>query len=148
MPVGAAEQPNILWLIAEDLSPDLGCYGARQVHTPNLDRLAAEGMLFTHMFTTAGVCSPSRTALAVGSMQTSVGAFHMRYAAEPRPPLPDEVSTIAELMQDAGYATANVAMRGTRPSGAGKDDWMFRRRERTQWSLKRWEDLAGTAAIR
>ena len=64
LPTGASERPNFLWLIAEDLSPDLGCYGVEEVATPNLDRFADEGMRFTHMFTTAGVCSPSRTALA------------------------------------------------------------------------------------
>ncbi len=141
LPVVAAERPNVLWLIAEDLSSDLGCYGVK-VHTPNLDRLAADGMRLTHMFTTSGVCSPSRTALAVGSMQTSVGAFHMRYPPELRPALPDGVSTIAELMQDAGYATANLAMRGSRPAGSGKDDWMFQTRKRRQWVLKAWDELA------
>jgi arylsulfatase A-like enzyme len=65
-------------LIAEDLSPDLGCYGNQQVRTPNLDRVASEGVRYTRMFTTSGVCSPSRTAIAVGCLQTSVGAFHMR----------------------------------------------------------------------
>jgi len=137
----STDRVNVMWLIAEDLSPDLSCYGVEEVATPNLDRLAADGMRFTHMFTTSGVCSPSRTALAVGCMQTSVGAFHMRYTNPIRPALPDGVQTIAELMQDAGYTSANIAMRGEHPEGKGKDDWMFQRRERSQWQLKAWEEL-------
>jgi hypothetical protein len=50
---GAEARPNILWLIAEDMGPALGCYGQKEVRTPNLDKLAAEGMRFTHFYTTA-----------------------------------------------------------------------------------------------
>src|SRR5919112_1880063 len=57
----APERPNILWLVAEDFGPHLGCYGTQQVGTPNLDRLAAEGVRYTRAFTTAPVCSPSRS---------------------------------------------------------------------------------------
>src|SRR5690606_39135371 len=71
--------PNILWIVSEDMSQDLGCYGNEIVKTPTLDKLASEGMRFTNMFTTAGVCSPSRTALVTGMHQTSIGAMHMRY---------------------------------------------------------------------
>ena len=56
------KRPNILWLIAEDFGPHLGCDGTPQVWTPNLDRLAAEGVYYTRAFTTAPVCSPSRSA--------------------------------------------------------------------------------------
>ena len=61
-----SERPNILWIIAEDMSPDLGCYGNQVVTTPNIDGLAEKGMQFTHVFTTSPACSPSRTALATG----------------------------------------------------------------------------------
>ena len=54
----AADRPNILWLIAEDFGPHLGCYGTKEVTTPNLDGLAAEGVRYTRFFTTAPVCSP------------------------------------------------------------------------------------------
>src|SRR5262249_27728519 len=64
-----AERPNFLWLIAEDLGPHLGCWGTQQVWTPNLDRLAAEGVRYTHCFTTAPVCSPSRSAFMTGLYQ-------------------------------------------------------------------------------
>ena len=58
---GAADRPNILWLIAEDFGPDLGCYGTKEVSTPNLDRLAEQGVRYTRFFTTAPVCSASRS---------------------------------------------------------------------------------------
>ena len=58
----AAKRPNVLWLIGEDFSQHLGCYGTKEVFTPNLDQLAAEGVLYTRCFTTAPVCSPSRSA--------------------------------------------------------------------------------------
>lgn len=73
-----AKRPNILWLIAEDFSPDLGCYGTKEVWSPNLDRLAAQGMRFNRMFTTAPVCSASRSAFMTGMYQTTIGAHNHR----------------------------------------------------------------------
>ena len=58
----AAKRPNILWLVGENLTHDLGCYGAKNVRTPNLDRLAAEGMRYTRVFATNPACAPSRSA--------------------------------------------------------------------------------------
>jgi N-sulfoglucosamine sulfohydrolase len=58
----AAKPPNILWLIGENLSHDLGCYGAKDVHMPNLDKLAAEGVRYTRVFSTNPACAPSRSA--------------------------------------------------------------------------------------
>ena len=57
-----ARRPNILWLIGENIKLDLGCYGAKHVRTPNLDRLAAEGVRYTRVFTTNPACAPSRSA--------------------------------------------------------------------------------------
>ena len=59
-----AARPNILWLVAEDFGPHLGCYGTPQVWSPHLDRLSSEGVRYTRAFTTAPVCSASRSALA------------------------------------------------------------------------------------
>ncbi len=50
---GAAARPNVLWFVVDDMSPDFSCYGGRLVTTPNIDRLASEGTLFEHAFTTA-----------------------------------------------------------------------------------------------
>ncbi len=74
----ATKQPNILWVVCEDISPYLGCYGNTQISTPNLDALAAQGIRYTHAYTTAGVCAPSRSALITGMYQTSIGTQHMR----------------------------------------------------------------------
>ena len=60
------KRPNILFIIAEDLSPDLGCYGNDLVKTPVLDALASNGMRFSSAFVVAPVCAPSRTAIATG----------------------------------------------------------------------------------
>ncbi len=74
-----ANQPlNILWISCEDMSPRLGCYGDRTVPTPNIDRLAREGVRFTNAFCTAGVCAPSRNAIITGMYQTSTGGHNMR----------------------------------------------------------------------
>jgi len=89
---GAPEEarPNLLLIVAEDLSPRLGAYGDPVAHTPNLDRLAREGVRFEHAFATAGVCAPSRAALVMGVHQNRFGAGHMRaaqggYVAVPPP---------------------------------------------------------------
>ena len=72
------ERPNILWLVAEDLSPIIPPYGDTTVATPNLSRLAAEGIRYDNAFSVSGVCAPSRFALATGLYPTSAGAHHMR----------------------------------------------------------------------
>src|SRR5688572_18938820 len=66
LPCLAADRPNILWLIGEDFSPHLGCYGEKHVSTPNLDRLAGRVVRYTSFFTTAPVCSASRSAFMTG----------------------------------------------------------------------------------
>ncbi len=118
---GRQERPNILWLIAEDLSPDLGCYGTHHVHTPNIDRLAREGTRFTHAFATAPVCSASRSALMTSMYQTSIGAHQHR--TDPKGPLPDGIRVITEQFREAGWFTCNQA--GTNREQAGKTDLNF-----------------------
>ena len=73
-----ATRPNILWLVAEDLSPIIPPFGDTTVETPNLSRLAAEGIRYTNAFSVSGVCAPSRFTLATGVYTTSAGAHHMR----------------------------------------------------------------------
>src|SRR5262245_44105165 len=74
----SADRPNILWLIAEDFGPHLGCYGEEQVATPSLDALAESGVRYANFFTTAPVCSPSRSAFMTGMYQTTIGAHNHR----------------------------------------------------------------------
>lgn len=118
----SAAPPNILWIIAEDLSPDLPSYGYPGVYTPNLDALATDGMRFTRVFTTGPACTPSRTALAVGMHQSSINAHHMRYPNELMNDLPEGIIPINELFRRQGYLTANIKD----GAGTGKSDWSFR----------------------
>ncbi len=74
----ARERPNILWISTEDFSPHLGCYGDPVAKTPNLDRLAEQGVRFTQAFTTAAISAPCRAGIITGMYQTSIGCMHMR----------------------------------------------------------------------
>lgn len=77
------ERPNILWIVAEDLSPYLPMYGDNTVETPNLSRLAAEGVVFDQFYAAAPVCAPARAAIALGMYPTHVAAGHMRTGGNP-----------------------------------------------------------------
>ncbi len=74
----AADQPNILWITVEDMSPRLGCYGDRTVPTPHIDQLAAESVRYTRAFGVYGVCAPNRHTLILGMYPTSNGAMATR----------------------------------------------------------------------
>ena len=111
------DQPNILWITVEDMSLHLGSYGNTLVQSPNLDRLAAEGVRYTQAFATAPVCSPSRTALITGMYQSSIGGHqhranqmydnfeHHAYQAVP----PPHVKAFTEYLRANGYYTTNNA---------------------------------------
>ncbi len=118
-------KPNILWLIAEDLSPDLACYGNRAVHTPNLDRLAREGMRCTHAFVTGPVCSPARSAIATGMYQTTIGAHNHRSHRDDGYRLPEGIEPFTRYLQRAGYHTSNVINAAPGVRGTGKTDFNF-----------------------
>ncbi len=125
-------RPNILWLLAEDMSPQLACYGEPLIQTPNLDRLAAQGARYTHAFTTAPVCSASRSALATGMYQTTIGAHNHR--TNNKQPLPGKVRHMTDYLREAGYFTVLSAPPkgkkgrnglGTGAYGSGKTDYNF-----------------------
>lgn len=124
-------KPNILWIIAEDIGPDLGCYGNRRVSTPNLDKFATESVRYVNAFSTAPVCSPSRSALITGMYQTSIGAHNHRTFSEFKKPLPDGIAPITEYFREAGYYTVNVqpstkaGRKKPGPHGSGKTDFNF-----------------------
>lgn len=80
------QRPNIVWIVAEDISPNLGCYGDKDAITPNLDRFAAQGARFTRCFTHAPVCAPSRSGLVTGIYPTTIGSHHMRSTLKNPPP--------------------------------------------------------------
>jgi len=98
--------PNILLVIADDQGLDAGCYGG-VVKTPNLDRLAAEGTLFTQGYASVSSCSPSRSVLYTGLFSHSNGMYGLAHDVHNQSLL-DWVVTVPKLMSAAGYATALV----------------------------------------
>ncbi len=118
-------KPNILWIIVEDMSCHFGCYGETSIRTPNVDRLAAEGVKFDKAFVTAPVCSPCRSALITGMYQTSIGAHHHRSGrGTEKINLPSRIRLVPELFQKAGYYTCNGFL-GSRNKRPGKTDYNF-----------------------
>lgn len=115
---------NILWIIADDLSPELGCYGYEGVSTPNIDRLAAEGNRYELAFSTSPVCSASRTAFITGRYQNEVGGQHHR--TWNMQPLPEGVRPVTEILREAGYFVTNGSGNGLDQSlRRGKVDYNF-----------------------
>jgi N-sulfoglucosamine sulfohydrolase len=96
-------RPNILWITSEDNSPYLGCYGDELAHTPNLDRLAAEGVRYRNAFANAPVCSTARTTLITGMYASSLGAQHHRSRVR----IPDGFQLYPVHLRKAGYYCSN-----------------------------------------
>ena len=115
--------PNIVLILADDLGYcELGCYGQQMIRTPNLDRMAAEGMRFTQFYAGAPVCAPSRCVLMTGK---HLGHAAIRDNSEVQPegqwPLPAEEITIAEILKSQGYATAAIGKWGLGPPRSSGD---------------------------
>ena len=123
----AAARPNILWLIGEDLGPQFACYGTKEVSTPNVDRLAKEGVRYARAYTTGPVCSASRSAFMTGMYQTTIGAHNHRSHRDDDYRLPAGVHVLPDLLRRHGYFTANVRnLPAPLPfKGTGKTDWNF-----------------------
>jgi arylsulfatase A-like enzyme len=115
------KRPNILWIVADDLGVELGCYGVSIMRTPAIDNLARQGARFTRCFTTAPVCSPSRSALMTGMYQTTINAHDHRSLTK----LPSDVKPITDYFRQAGYFTANVKKIGPDLKSHGKTDYNF-----------------------
>jgi arylsulfatase A-like enzyme len=111
-------KPNIVWIVAEDLSPIIPPYGDSTVVTPNIDRLAREGVVYNNVFSPSGVCAPSRCALATGMYPSSIGGHNMRaqyvkshmdkiglvlYEVVP----PPEVKMMSQVLREQGYYCTN-----------------------------------------
>jgi N-sulfoglucosamine sulfohydrolase len=99
----ASARPNILWISAEDISPDLGCYGDDYARTPALDKLASQGVRYTNAFSSAPVCAPSRSAIITGMYPTTMGSMHMRSKAVP----PAGIKAFTEYLRADGYYCTN-----------------------------------------
>jgi arylsulfatase A-like enzyme len=127
-PVTAADRPNVVILLADDQGwADLGCYGSRDLRTPNLDRLAAGGVRLTAWYSAAPVCSPSRAAILTGRSPQSAGVPSNVPSQYGRPGMPTEQVTLAERLKALGYATGAVgkwhlgSSPGCAPNGQGFD---------------------------
>jgi arylsulfatase A-like enzyme len=108
LPQAPAHKPNIIFILADDLGyGDLGCYGQTKIKTPNLDKLAAQGMRFTQFYAGSTVCAPSRCALMTG-----LHTGHALIRGNARVPLRPEDLTVAEVLKRAGYRTALVGKWG------------------------------------
>jgi arylsulfatase A-like enzyme len=128
----AQNRPNILWLSCEDISPYLSMYGDSTAKTPNLDKLAKEGYVFTNVYATVGVCAPNRSSIITGMYPVSIGTMHMRTGkdvmswgkrdysgpskardinGDPVPlyaaVIPPQVHCFTEYLRDAGYFCSN-----------------------------------------
>lgn len=100
---GERERPNIIWIMAEDISTELSCYGHPAVQTPNLDSLARQGRRYTNAFCTAPSCTPSRNAMMTGVYQTRTDTQDQRRRGVK---LPEGMKPIIHLLRSAGYYTA------------------------------------------
>lgn len=98
-----AGHPNILWLTCEDISPYLGCYGFAQAQTPNLDRLATEGIRYTHAHANAPVCAVARSTLLTGMYSPTIGTHQMRSIVQ----LPAAIPAYPKVFRAAGYYCTN-----------------------------------------
>jgi arylsulfatase A-like enzyme len=96
-------RPNIIWIMGEDISTELSCYGHPAVSTPNFDRLARNGYLFGNAFGTAPSCTPARNAMMTGVYQTRTDTQDQRRRGIQ---LPNGIRPITKLLQEAGYFTA------------------------------------------
>lgn len=109
LPAGGATpappRPNILWLTAEDICPDLGCYGDRYAVTPQLDRLATQAVRYTQAYGITGVCAPNRSCLITGVFPSRLGSHGMRSTTT----LPAAVKCFPEYLRAAGYYCTNNA---------------------------------------
>ena len=97
--------PNFLWISTEDINPDLGCYGDPYAVTPNIDRLATQGVRYNNVFSHSGVCAPTRSGIITGMYPTTLGTHHMRCQGVP----PHYVKCFPEYLRAAGYYCTNNA---------------------------------------
>ncbi len=117
------KRPNIVFILADDLGyGDLGCYGQTKIHTPNIDRMAAEGMRFTQHYSGNAVCAPSRCVLMTGRHPGHAYVRNNReYKPEGQEPLPAETVTLPRLLKSGGYVTGGFGKWGLGGPGSSGD---------------------------
>ncbi len=99
--VFSQEKPNIIWIMAEDISTDLSCYGMPNVKTPFLDGMASKGIMFKNTFVTNPICSPSRSSMMIGTHQLKTNSHNHRSNREV--PLNTNFKPFTKLLRDNGY---------------------------------------------
>jgi arylsulfatase A-like enzyme len=119
----AAEKPNIIYILLDDAGyGDIGCYGQKQFPTPNIDRLASEGLKFTDHYSGSTVCAPTRCVLMTGA---HTGHAFVRGNREVQPegqaPMPADIVTIPRLLSGAGYTTGAFGKWGLGAPGSASD---------------------------
>lgn len=115
----SGKKPNILWISTEDISSHLGCYGDENAITPNIDRLAEEGVRYTQAFTVHGVCAPNRTGIIMGMYPSSLGACDMRCRAS----RPEAMKGFQGYLREAGYYCTNNSKTDYNFSNPPMDGW-------------------------
>lgn len=116
--------PNILWIVNEDMSPELGCYGNKLVKTPNIDQLAAEGAMFTRAYAPSPVCSPCRSSFFTGMYNIRIGAHQHR--TPNKKPLPKKVKLVTGRLAAHGYYICNLSAMFKDIQGNCKTDFNFK----------------------
>lgn len=124
--VQAAEAPNILWIIVDDMSAHFSSYGEELIETPHVDALARRGVQFNNAYVTAPVCSTCRSAFITGMYQTTIGAHHHRSGrGTEKIVLPEGIRPIPEMFQEAGYYTTLTGWPIRSDERLGKSDYNF-----------------------
>ena len=133
------EKPNILWIVAEDLSPYLPMYGDQTIETPNLTRLAREGVVFDQFYAAAPVCAPARAAIALGMYPTHVAAGHMRTGGNPEF-FPDGIIPYEAMPpSDARMMSEWLRINGYYCTNNSKEDYQFNK------TPTAWDESSGQA---
>jgi arylsulfatase A-like enzyme len=118
------QRPNIILILADDLGwGELGCYGQTKIRTPNIDRLATEGMRFTRHYSGAPVCAPARSVLMTGLHlgHSEIRGNKQAGSGEGQWPISSNSVTIAKVLQQAGYSTGAAGKWGLGPVGSSGD---------------------------
>ncbi|MCK4759164.1 MAG: sulfatase-like hydrolase/transferase, partial [Candidatus Aminicenantes bacterium] len=158
----SGQKPNVIFILADDLGyGELGCYGQEKIRTPNIDRIAAEGMKFTQHYSGSPVCAPSRCVLLTGkhtghsyirnnSEMRERGEVWRNPLVEGQRPLPEDTLTIGGMFQKAGYTTGAIGKWGLGgpnnsgdPNNQGFDHWygyLCQRRAHNYYPIHLWRN--------
>ena len=132
---GATQRPNVLFIAVDDLKPVLGCYGDKLAKTPNMDKLAARGMLFEKAYVNQAVCAPSRNSLMLGVRPQTMGLYDLKTYFRDIPAYSNTV-TMGQTFQKNGYTAESLG----KIFHASLND-------KPSWSVDNWESKGETYAI-